>query len=215
MLYHLSTNDSLSFMTPRIPESAVPEYEDTQTPRVCVATSINGCLNALEVRVPGDVFDDQCIGTNCALTNTVTLSIAQKMNMSADDISFENVKYLIDHPNATVASLPFPMYYIYIPDIDKTNTAKIVEKAKVFDQSITGEYWITKTVKMICIGKLIVFSCDRLPDVRKKLANGKYDNIRCYQYNYHFVSLDHELPHQKLLKIFADKEKEKNYGIGI
>lgn len=206
MLYHLSTNDSLDFMFPRIPESAADGYEDTSTARICVSNSINGCLNGLEVRVPGDVFNDSMVGTKATIINHGTYPIAQKMAMTADEISFENVKYLIDHPEATIHSLPYPLYHVYVPVLDTRYTGEIVEKAPVFDQSITGEYWITVAIKVVRIGKVIVFSSDRMPDVRKRLLNGRYEMIRSYQFNYHFVQPDHELPHEKFLRCYQVKK---------
>lgn len=52
LLYHLSA-DKLeeTILYPRIPETAVDCYEDTQTLRVCFSESIDGALSALQ----GDV----------------------------------------------------------------------------------------------------------------------------------------------------------------
>lgn len=47
-LYHLSQDPTLSKLTPRVPECAVPCYEDCETPRVCFAPTIAGCLSALQ-----------------------------------------------------------------------------------------------------------------------------------------------------------------------
>ena len=64
MLFHLSTYRNLSVLTPRIPENAVPEYEDATTKRVCFSDSIEGCLSALQnpreyyVYVPEEDIED-------------------------------------------------------------------------------------------------------------------------------------------------------------
>lgn len=47
MLYHLSKNGKLKTLTPKVPEGALPEYEDTKTKRVCFSDSIDGCLSSL------------------------------------------------------------------------------------------------------------------------------------------------------------------------
>lgn len=47
MLYHLSTDPNLTFLTPRIPKTAVPYNENVSIPRVCFAPTIEGCLSAL------------------------------------------------------------------------------------------------------------------------------------------------------------------------
>lgn len=48
MLYHLSKNKNLTVLTPKIPESAIPTYEDIKTKRVCFSDFIDGCLSALQ-----------------------------------------------------------------------------------------------------------------------------------------------------------------------
>ena len=48
MLFHLSVNYGLEYLTPQIPECAVLAYEDTNTPRICFSDSIEGCLSALQ-----------------------------------------------------------------------------------------------------------------------------------------------------------------------
>lgn len=48
ILYHLSEQGGLEKLTPRIPECAVPIYEDTSTERVCFSDFIEGCLSALQ-----------------------------------------------------------------------------------------------------------------------------------------------------------------------
>lgn len=52
MLYHLSQDANLSVLTPRVPECAVPAYEDVTTKRVCFSDFIEGCLSALQ-SLPG------------------------------------------------------------------------------------------------------------------------------------------------------------------
>lgn len=50
-------------LKPNIPECAVKAFEDISTPRICAATSIIGCLRALEL--PGsDLGSDHDIGTD-------------------------------------------------------------------------------------------------------------------------------------------------------
>ena len=46
-LYHLSHKENLNILIPKIPETAVFEYEDTVTPRVCFSNSIDNCLASL------------------------------------------------------------------------------------------------------------------------------------------------------------------------
>lgn len=48
MLYHLSLDETLTTLTPRIPECAVSIYEDTTTKRICFSDFIEGCLSALQ-----------------------------------------------------------------------------------------------------------------------------------------------------------------------
>lgn len=48
ILYHLSVDDNLTLLTPRIPECAVSIYEDTSIKRVCFSDYIEGCLSALQ-----------------------------------------------------------------------------------------------------------------------------------------------------------------------
>ncbi len=46
-LFHLSFDDKLHKLTPRVPRNFWPEHEDGYIERVCFSNSINGCLNAL------------------------------------------------------------------------------------------------------------------------------------------------------------------------
>ena len=55
MFYHLSTNDNLKVLTPRVPETALAIYEDVKTKRVCFAKTISGCLSALQ-SIPEDYY---------------------------------------------------------------------------------------------------------------------------------------------------------------
>lgn len=48
MLYHLSTQKGLTKLTPKIPECAVPMFENTNIKRVCFSDFIGGCLSALQ-----------------------------------------------------------------------------------------------------------------------------------------------------------------------
>ena len=49
MLYHLSSDTNLKLLTPKIPNGAVPEYEEMTTPRVCFSDTIEGCLSAVQI----------------------------------------------------------------------------------------------------------------------------------------------------------------------
>ena len=49
MLYHLSSDANLKLLTPKIPNGAVPEYEEMTTPRVCFSDTIEGCLSAVQI----------------------------------------------------------------------------------------------------------------------------------------------------------------------
>ena len=47
-LYHLSENPDIKVLKPRIPRYACSHLEDTTTPRISFASSIHGCLSALQ-----------------------------------------------------------------------------------------------------------------------------------------------------------------------
>ena len=46
-LFHLSPTPNLTILNPRVPETAIGDYEDTKQKRVCFSTSIKRCLTAL------------------------------------------------------------------------------------------------------------------------------------------------------------------------
>lgn len=58
-IYHLSesNNDKIT-LQPRIPDNFMTKngYEDDKTPRVCLSSSINGCLRALSSNIKGKTF---------------------------------------------------------------------------------------------------------------------------------------------------------------
>lgn len=47
-IYHLSTKSDIKYLIPRIPETGVDIFEELTTPRVCFATTIDGCLSAIQ-----------------------------------------------------------------------------------------------------------------------------------------------------------------------
>ena len=47
-MFHLSNDPNLTVLIPRIPETAVEMYENKTIPRVCLATTIDGALSALQ-----------------------------------------------------------------------------------------------------------------------------------------------------------------------
>lgn len=46
-LYHISLNSQLNELTPRIPQQAESEFENTTIPRICCCSSIDKCLIAM------------------------------------------------------------------------------------------------------------------------------------------------------------------------
>ncbi len=47
LLFHLSIDDKLIKLTPRVPYRIWNEHEDNYVERICFSDSINGCLSAL------------------------------------------------------------------------------------------------------------------------------------------------------------------------
>lgn len=96
-LFHLSPIPNLTVLNPRVPETAIGDYEDTKQKRVCFSTSIKGCLTALS----------DCNG----------------------------------------------QYYVYIPV--NQHKAYSPTPTEVVDVSETNEKWITRPVKVKCIGAIV------------------------------------------------------------
>ena len=49
LLYHLSIDENLEVLTPKVPRNALSIHEDIETERICFSDSIDGCLSALQV----------------------------------------------------------------------------------------------------------------------------------------------------------------------
>ena len=96
-LFHLSPTPNLTILNPRVPETAISDYEDTKQKRVCFSTSIKRCLTALS----------DCNG----------------------------------------------QYYVYIPV--NQHKAYSPTPTEVVDVSETNEKWITRPVKVKCIGAIV------------------------------------------------------------
>lgn len=127
MLYHLSTIGNLSVLTPKIPECAVPIYEDVITPRVCFSDFIEGCLSALQ-----------------------------------------------DLPKR---------YYVYIPDEElDTSDLHYPTVYEVRDMKCTHEVWVTREVKVKCIGIIQSKEYDW-----KKDHNSGRGRITFFHYPYEWV----------------------------
>ena len=47
MYYHISENKKLKYLTPRIPETALSQFEDIKKERICACDNIDGCLSAI------------------------------------------------------------------------------------------------------------------------------------------------------------------------
>lgn len=48
ILYHLSSDPNIKYLSPKIPQCAIPERENRSIPRVCLSNSIEGCLKSLD-----------------------------------------------------------------------------------------------------------------------------------------------------------------------
>ena len=96
-LFHLSPTPNLTILNPRVPETAIGDYEDTKQKRVCFSTSIKRCLTALT----------DCNG----------------------------------------------QYYVYVPV--NQHKAYSPTPTEVFDVAETNEKWITRPVKVKCIGAIV------------------------------------------------------------
>ena len=96
-LFHLSPIPNLTILNPRVPETAIGDYEDTKQKRVCFSTSIKRCLTALS----------DCNG----------------------------------------------QYYVYVPI--NQHKAYSPTPTEVVDVSETNEKWITRPVKVKCIGAIV------------------------------------------------------------
>lgn len=48
MWFHLSDDNGLTELTPKVPSCAIPMYENVSTKRICFSDSIDGCLSALD-----------------------------------------------------------------------------------------------------------------------------------------------------------------------
>ena len=109
-LYHISdlNCDGKTFI-PRIPEDAYLGEEDTKHKRICVSTSIIGCIRAI----------DSCM------------------------------------------QYPGNKWYVHVPvglnELYESNHVFKPSKNDVPDVQITREKWITKCIKMKCIG--VVAAC--------------------------------------------------------
>ena len=96
-LFHLSPTPNLTILNPRVPKTAIGDYEDTKQKRVCFSTSIKRCLTALT----------DCNG----------------------------------------------QYYVYVPV--NQHKAYSPTPTEVFDVAETNEKWITRPVKVKCIGAIV------------------------------------------------------------
>ena len=119
-LYHLSeTNLDGSTVTPKIPTNFLIKngYEDSTTPRICFAPSIDKALTTMSQNLKGRDF------------------------------------------------------YVHTPD--GVVETKHPTAEEVPDVGVTGEIWVTKQVKLKCIGKIHVVSDDGKPGITYSYGDGK------------------------------------------
>lgn len=205
MIYHLSENPNLHILTPKVPDSAVDSFEDTTTLRVCFSTSINGCLNALQVNVSnkwikninnklnsnyynslqelnkyGEIYELDTCWSDIAIYDRL------KFIMSVEDFECYNVGNYI-----TKGYIPFPIYYVYIPK----HYVEYTPATSVFDYEITDEVWVKQEVEVIKIGAILVTGNEKTGNGKKvRMRNGTFTKINKSIYEFIRLSPDYISP---------------------
>lgn len=144
------------FCAPRIPEGMLDE--DETIPRVCTATSIEGCLTSIGVPYIG----------------TKALNVAYKNYCSEypeKEIDMEKIWLSTKYPMTLMA------FWIFPDDDPKVMTSKQIAHV-VPDAEITGECWIMKRIKPTSINRVWLYDA-QIKDVAVTLSNG--ERIRMFE----------------------------------
>lgn len=196
MIYHLS-REELHTMDPRIPKSAMSDFEDTKTPRVCFSTTINGALNGIQEQFPKMENEEYVSKQNEISRHNLfekDISFQKKSFLrSVEDLENENFSYYMEN-----GCLKYPRYNVYTPvyPVD-------YDIAPVFDQLITDEVWVKESVIVQKIGVIYVTEVTVAGSMKCKLLNGKFKSINKYFYEYIKLPPDHL---SKLELYFKSKE---------
>lgn len=162
MIYHLSKDPNIRIMTPRIPHFTATGFEDENTPRICFSTSINGCLNALEVTLPFNkyYFENANEIYKFKNDNFEMNKYWESMIKNYEDkflyTSLENIESLNSDSYRSTGDFIFPLFYVYVPK----EYVEYIPATSVFDYEFTDEVWVTKETEVKKIGAIIVTDCE-------------------------------------------------------
>lgn len=184
MLYHLSENPNLKLLEPRVPQSAVPAYEDTETPRICFSNSINGALQALqacpETGYGRNDLHSTWLGDETAFDANTMITGGYKTDRMYFLKNYH--EYDMDNLSTYIARSynKHPCFYVYAPK------RKVRSRpAPVFDQKITGEFWVEEPTEVVKLGGIIVISRTPIGDPFKaKMKNGKIHPIEVHAFEF-------------------------------
>lgn len=114
MLFHISTDGNIKFLTPRIPISGIEMGEDTTTPRVCFAPSINCCLRAIHLDMTPISFSMNKFNSSAyglVVTDTEIKMVKQLHSTDVNDTILKNCLSFLSKGNWA----PNHLYHAYVP----------------------------------------------------------------------------------------------------
>lgn len=157
MLFHLTDQDDLTELVPKIPR-VNPAFENDTTPRICFAPSINSCLRALNVdtyysldrnryRQTDNPWDEFVVSNERDMATVDLIYNTSKMGLEAVNMSDYIEKNRLE---------PFPIYHVYVP-LDVQYADFIVPyKDEVYDREYTQEVWLLNPCKVKKITSIMV-----------------------------------------------------------
>lgn len=191
MIYHLSKDPNIRIMTPRVPHFLANGLEDETTPRICFSTSINGCLNALEVHLPFNKYYFEDTNEICKFKNdTFEMNKHwESMIKNCEDkflyTSLENIESLNLDSYSRTGDFAFPLFYVYVPK----EYVEYTPATSAFDYEFTDEVWVTKEIEVKKIGAIIVTDCEYHGKMKNVVTEYGEDCGTIIRKMYNFIKL--------------------------
>lgn len=183
MLFHISTDGNIKFLTPRIPISGIEMCEDTTTPRVCFAPSINCCLRAISLDMTPITFDVNDFNSDAyglVVTDKEIKRIKKLHTADVADIILKNYLSLLSNDYWA----PNQLYYAYIPTDVQYSDVYVPSKDEVFDVEYTREVWVKRACPVKKVFSFIVTGSVAIGEYTHITKSGRTitSDIRDYTY---------------------------------
>lgn len=187
MLFHVSAINKLKFLTPAIPRGDVDE--ESKTPRVCFAPSINCCLRSICVGFVANYLPFTDYNSDEFIVNDYYIGMIKRMYpMDAGTVILQNQLGLLKTRDSKYM---YPLMHAYIPIDVKSNELYTPSIEEVYDSESTHEVWLKRPCAVKKVFSFVVTGC--LPIGRMKYVDIRGNNRSYELYDYSYLQIPNDI----------------------